>query len=56
MRNLAISQNGWIGKKIKSTKQVVGLPEHLNNNSVFQILLMSSKHRQQETKSGKNLQ
>jgi hypothetical protein len=54
---MAISQNGWLGKKkIKSTKQIVGLAEHFNDNSVFQILLMSSKHRQQESKCGKILQ
>jgi len=45
------------GLEKKSTNQIVGLPEHFNNNSVFQILLMSSKHRrQQETKAGKILQ
>jgi hypothetical protein len=35
------------GLEKNSTKQIVGVPENVNNNnSVFQIFLMSSKHRQ----------
>jgi hypothetical protein len=37
----------WVAWKKNQLKQIVGLPEHFNNNSVFQILLMSSKHRRQ---------
>jgi hypothetical protein len=50
---MAISQNGWLGK-IKSTKQIVGLPEHFNNKQCFSTL--TRVQQAHATKAGKILQ